>query len=70
MVHLLYFAWVREMVGTDSETITLRREDHLVPSRLHLNDAAGRAVELVPFHAGELLPWRVVPPAPASPRPA
>ncbi|WP_303809425.1 molybdopterin converting factor subunit 1 [Sandarakinorhabdus limnophila] len=23
MVQLLYFAWVREMVGTDSETITL-----------------------------------------------
>jgi molybdopterin synthase sulfur carrier subunit len=26
MVHLLYFAWVREMVGTDSETITLPTE--------------------------------------------
>jgi len=26
MVHLLYFAWVREMVGTDSETITLPAE--------------------------------------------
>jgi dihydroorotase len=45
-------------------TITLRREDHLVPSRLHLNDAAGRAVEVVPFHAGELLPWRLDPPLP------
>jgi dihydroorotase len=43
----------------NTERITLRRADHLVPSRLHLNDAAGRAVELVPFHAGELLPWRV-----------
>jgi len=31
-----------------------------VPSRLHLNDAAGTAVELVPFHAGETLPWRLV----------
>ena len=26
MVQLLYFAWVREMVGTDSETITLPAE--------------------------------------------
>ena len=26
MVQLLYFAWVREMVGTDSETITLPTE--------------------------------------------
>ena len=30
-----------------------------VPERLHLNDAAGTAVELVPFHAGEVLPWRL-----------
>jgi dihydroorotase len=44
----------------NGERITLRRSDQLVPSRLHLNDAAGRAVELVPFHAGELLPWRLV----------
>ncbi|MFN9623773.1 MAG: dihydroorotase [Cyanobacteriota bacterium] len=43
----------------NAERIVLRRHDQLVPSRLHLNDAAGRAVELVPFHAGELLPWRV-----------
>ena len=49
----------------NEERITLRRVDHLVPSRLHLNDAAGRAVELVPFHAGELLPWRLVAPPPA-----
>jgi hypothetical protein len=48
--------------------VALQRSDHLVPSRLHLNDAAGRAVELVPFHAGELLPWRLVAPAPASPQ--
>jgi hypothetical protein len=30
-----------------------------VPERLHRNDAAGTAVELVPFHAGETLPWRL-----------
>ena len=52
----------------NTERITLQRSDQLVPSRLHLNDAAGRAVELVPFHAGELLPWRLVAPAPASPQ--
>ncbi|MEO1004001.1 MAG: dihydroorotase [Cyanobacteria bacterium J06638_7] len=40
-------------------TITLVREPLTVPRRLHLNDAAGRAVELVPFHAGETLPWRL-----------
>ena len=39
--------------------LTLVREAQLVPSRLHLNDAAGQAVDLVPFHAGELLPWRL-----------
>ncbi|MFN9660355.1 MAG: dihydroorotase [Cyanobacteriota bacterium] len=54
----------------NEERITLRRDDQLVPSRLHLNDAAGRAVELVPFHAGELLPWRLVTPSPAGPEPA
>ncbi len=53
----------------NEERITLRRDDQLVPSRLHLNDAAGRAVELVPFHAGELLPWRLEPPTP-PPAPA
>ncbi|MFO7629037.1 MAG: dihydroorotase [Prochlorococcaceae cyanobacterium] len=40
-------------------SITLVREPLAVPSRLHLNDAAGCAVELVPFHAGETLPWRL-----------
>ena len=40
-------------------TITLVREPHTVPARLHLNDAAGRAVELVPFHAGEVLQWKL-----------
>ena len=43
----------------NEERITLVREAQLVPSRLHLNDAAGQAVDLVPFHAGELLPWRL-----------
>jgi dihydroorotase len=40
-------------------TITLVRDPQPVPGRLHLNDAAGTAVELVPFHAGEVLPWRL-----------
>jgi dihydroorotase len=39
--------------------ITLLRQPLEVPSRLHLNDAAGEAVDLVPFHAGETLPWRL-----------
>jgi dihydroorotase len=43
----------------NEERITLVREAQLVPARLHRNDAAGEAVELVPFHAGELLPWRL-----------
>jgi dihydroorotase len=42
-------------------TITLERQPLEVPGRLHLNDAAGTAVELVPFHAGETLPWRLQP---------
>jgi len=40
-------------------TITLVREPFSVPPRLHRNDAAGAAVELVPFHAGERLHWRL-----------
>jgi dihydroorotase len=40
-------------------TITLERQPLVVPDRLHRNDAAGTAVELVPFHAGETLPWRL-----------
>jgi dihydroorotase len=43
----------------NEERITLVRDAQLVPTRLHLNDAAGEAVELVPFHAGELLGWRL-----------
>jgi dihydroorotase len=40
-------------------TITLVREPHTVPPRLHGNDAAGSAINLVPFHAGEVLNWRL-----------
>ena len=39
--------------------ITLDRQPHEVPSQLHCNDAAGSAVNLVPFHAGETLAWRL-----------
>ena len=47
--------------------VTLRRQPQRVPQRLHGNDAAGSAVELVPFHAGERLAWRLLPaPAPDS----
>lgn len=49
------------------ERVTLRRQDQRVPDRLHLNDAAGTAVELVPFHAGETLPWTLAPAAVAAP---
>jgi dihydroorotase len=40
-------------------TITLERRPEPVPAMLHLNDAAGSAVNLVPFHAGETLNWRL-----------
>ena len=40
--------------------ITLVREPHTVPPRLHANDAAGVAIALVPFHAGAVLPWRLL----------
>jgi dihydroorotase len=50
----------------NADRITLRREDWLVPHRLHLNDAAGRAVDLVPFHAGQILPWRLLSPPPST----
>ena len=48
--------------------ISLVREPLEVPRHLHLNDAAGTAVELVPFHAGETLPWRLQLDAPIAPR--
>ncbi|MEB3351501.1 MAG: dihydroorotase [Cyanobacteriota bacterium] len=43
----------------NGERIRLERTAVRVPERLHLNDAAGTAVELVPFHAGELLGWQL-----------
>ena len=45
----------------NDERLTLVREPQVVPPRLHGNDAAGTAVELVPFHAGETLTWRLEP---------
>ena len=39
------------------ERITLVRQPQTVPTQLHLNDAAGQAVTLVPFHGGEQLSW-------------
>jgi dihydroorotase len=43
--------------------ITVEQSCHLVPERLHGNDPAGTAVNLVPFHAGETLRWRLSPSA-------
>lgn len=40
-------------------SVTLVRAPQPIPERLHLNDAAGTAVELVPFHAGQTLAWRL-----------
>ena len=40
-------------------TITLVRQAHTVPPRLHLNAAGGSATDLVPFHAGQVLQWRL-----------
>lgn len=40
-------------------TITLVREPHTVPPRLHGHGADGAATDLVPFHAGQVLPWRL-----------
>ncbi|MEB3321266.1 MAG: dihydroorotase [Synechococcaceae cyanobacterium] len=40
-------------------SLTLVREPHTVPPLLHRNDAGGEAIDLVPFHAGEVLHWRV-----------
>ncbi|MCP9834527.1 MULTISPECIES: dihydroorotase [unclassified Cyanobium] len=40
-------------------TITLVRQAHTVPPRLHKNAADGSATELVPFHAGQVLQWRL-----------
>ncbi|KAF0654062.1 dihydroorotase [Cyanobium sp. Copco_Reservoir_LC18] len=40
-------------------TITLVREPHTVPPRLHGNAAGGATTTLVPFHAGQVLHWRL-----------
>jgi dihydroorotase len=47
----------------NEEIVTLLRQSQSVPARLHGNDAAGSAVELVPFHAGQQLAWRLQPAA-------
>jgi dihydroorotase len=45
-----------------------RRHDHsdagalTVPPRLHANAAGGAATDLVPFHSGQVLHWRVAEP--------
>jgi dihydroorotase len=44
----------------NGDSITLVREAHTVPPRIHANDAAGVATNLVPFHAGAVLPWRLL----------
>jgi dihydroorotase len=44
----------------NEDSITLMREAHTVPPRIHANDAAGVTTSLVPFHAGALLPWRLM----------
>lgn len=40
--------------------ITLVREPHTVPPRLHGNAADGSVTTLVPFHAGQVLQWRLL----------
>jgi len=44
----------------NSGTVTLERQPLTVPGQLHLNGAGGTSVVLVPFHAGETLPWRLL----------
>jgi dihydroorotase len=44
----------------NSGTITLVKKPFTVPSHLHLNDAAGTAAELVPFHANQTLNWQFI----------
>ncbi|MFM7314104.1 MAG: dihydroorotase [Cyanobium sp.] len=43
----------------NEQRLTLVRERQVVPSHLHGNDAAGSSVDLVPFHAGDPLNWRL-----------
>jgi dihydroorotase len=47
----------------NADSITLVREAHTVPPRIHANDAAGVATSLVPFHAGAVLSWQLVDPS-------
>ncbi len=42
------------------QTVELRREPVPVPRRLELADGNGGVEVLVPFHAGQTLPWRLV----------
>jgi dihydroorotase len=53
----------------NSGTITLERQPLQVPAQLQLAslDPGAGAVSLVPFHAGETLPWRLAADAPADP---
>lgn len=44
----------------NTTTVQLRREPLAVPARLELENGSGGSEVLVPFHAGETLPWRVV----------
>jgi dihydroorotase len=50
-------------------TITLERTGHSVPDRIQGKDATGAPVDLVPFHAGQTLNWRLRP-AQTTPSPA
>lgn len=44
-------------------TITLERQPLAVPNLLQPRDGSGRPIPLVPFHAGQTLPWRLQAPA-------
>jgi dihydroorotase len=41
----------------NEDRLVLRRQSLEVPQRLHLADRSGAQHELVPFHAGQRLPW-------------
>ena len=43
----------------NEESITLVREPQAVPEEMLFEDARGNTVELVPFHAGEILHWKI-----------
>lgn len=44
----------------NTQKITLVRKSQLVPNFINLNEGATSAEKVVPFHAGDLLSWRVV----------